>query len=61
MELEEAKADGGVVDDGLFSAGADQTLLGAEKDGVINEYIGVVGEMTGGEFFLRENYQSEVL
>jgi hypothetical protein len=42
-ELEEANADGGVmVDEGLFSAGADQTLLGAEKDGVINEYIGVV-------------------
>lgn len=42
-ELDEAKADGGVVDEGLFSGGADQALLGAEKDGVMNEYIGVVG------------------
>lgn len=48
-ELEEARADGGVVDEGLFSGGADQTLLGAEKDGVINEYMGVEkkrGEVT---------------
>jgi hypothetical protein len=42
-ELEEANADGGVVvDEGLLRAGADQTLLGAEKDGVMNEYIGMV-------------------
>ena len=42
-ELDEAKADGGVVDEGLFSGGADQALLGAEKDGDMNEYICVVG------------------
>lgn len=42
-ELEEANADGGaVVGDGLLSGGADQTLLEAEKDGVMNEYMGVV-------------------
>lgn len=43
-ELEEANADSGVGDDELFSAGADQALLGAAKDWAINEYIGVVGD-----------------